>query len=46
MTHVFLIAAGVIVALVVAASIFDGYLGLVATLVSDAFGALRRLVQR
>ena len=35
-------AAGVIAALVVAASIIDGYAGLVTTLVSDVFGALRR----
>lgn len=41
MTHIFLIAAGVIAAVVVAASVVDGYCGLVATLVSDLWGAIR-----
>jgi hypothetical protein len=36
-------AAGVIVAVVVATSIIDGWIGLLATLVSDFFGAIRRL---
>jgi hypothetical protein len=32
----------ILVTLVVAASIIDGYAGLVAALVSDVFGAIRR----
>ena len=45
-THVFLTAAGAIAVLVVAISFADTYLGLVVTLVSDVFGALRRLIRR
>jgi hypothetical protein len=43
MTHVFLTIAGVIAVLVVAISFADLSIGLLETLASDVFGAIRRL---
>jgi hypothetical protein len=41
-THVLLTVAGVIAALVVAATIVDGWIGLLVTLGTDVLGAMRR----
>jgi hypothetical protein len=40
--RVWLVVAGQQLALLVAASIADGYIGLIAALASDVFGAMRR----